>query len=93
MHSVDVAVGICRSVLSSENKRMLWVSEDFAVGFVVASDVASSCKTTDYWVPEFERSIAWNDPAIGIQWPIRGEPFLSAKDKHAKTLAKAEQFA
>jgi dTDP-4-dehydrorhamnose 3,5-epimerase len=50
-------------------------------------------KTTDYWAPEFERSIAWNDPAIGIQWPIQGEPALSAKDRQAKSLAEAEHFA
>ena len=93
MHSVDVAVDICRSVLSPENKRMRWVSEDSAIGFVVASDVASPCKTTDYWAPEFERSIASNDPAIGIQWHIRGEPSLSAKDQQTKAVAKAEQFA
>lgn len=46
-------------------------------------------KTTDYWAPEFERSIAWNDPAIGIQWPIQGEPSLSAKDQRAKALVSA----
>ena len=50
--------------------------------------------TTDYWAPEFERSLAaWNDPAIGIQWPIQGEPSLSAKDQQAKALAEAEHFA
>ena len=100
----DVAVDIRRSSptfgqyaaveLSAENKRMLWVPEGFAHGFVVVSDTAEFLyKTTDYWAPEFERSIAWNDPAIGIQWPIQGEPSLSAKDQQAKALAEAEHFA
>ncbi len=100
----DVAVDIRRSSptfgqyaaveLSAENKRMLWVPEGFAHGFVVLSDTAEFLyKTTDYWAPEFERSIAWNDPAIGIQWPIQGEPSLSAKDQQAKALAEAEHFA
>lgn len=100
----DVAVDIRRSSptfgqyaaveLSAENKRMLWIPEGFAHGFVVLSDTAEFLyKTTDYWMPEFERSIAWNDPAIGIQWPIQAEPSLSAKDKQAKALAEAEHFA
>ena len=80
--------------LSAENKRMLWVPEGFAHGFVVVSDTAEFLyKTTDYWAPEFERSIAWNDPAIGIQWPIQGEPSMSVKDQQAKALAHAEHFA
>jgi dTDP-4-dehydrorhamnose 3,5-epimerase len=100
----DVAVDIRRSSptfgqhvgveLSADNKRLLWVPEGFAHGFVVVSDTAEFLyKTTDYWAPEFERSIAWNDPAIGIQWPIQGEPSLSTKDQQAKALAKAEHFA
>lgn len=100
---LDVAVDIRRSSptfgqhvgveLSADNKRMLWVSEGFAHGFVVLSDTAEFLhKTTDYWEPEFERSIAWNDPAIGIQWPIQGQPSLSAKDQQAKALAEAEHF-
>jgi len=100
----DVAVDIRRSSpsfgqsvgleLSAENKRMLWVPEGFAHGFVVISETAEFLyKTTDYWMPEFERSIAWNDPAIGIQWPIQGQPSLSAKDQQAKSLAEAEHFA
>ena len=99
----DVAVDIRRSSptfgqhvgveLSADNKRMLWVPEGFAHGFVVVSDTAEFLyKTTDYWAPEFERSIAWNDPAIGIQWPIQGEPSLSVKDQQALPLAKAEHF-
>lgn len=75
------------------DKRMLWVPEGFAHGFVVLSGTAEFLyKTTDYWAPEFELSIAWNDPAIGIQWPIQGEPSLSAKDQQAKALAEAEHF-
>ena len=66
----------------------------FAHGFVVLSGMAECLyKATDYWAPEFERSISWNDPAISIQWPIQGEPALSAKDQQAKPLAKAEHFA
>jgi len=100
----DVAVDIRRSSpsfgqyvaveLSGENKRMLWIPEGFAHGFLVISDTAEFLyKTTDYWAPEFERSIAWNDPAIAIQWPTEGESTLSAKDQQGKTLAKAEHFA
>lgn len=100
----DVAVDIRKSSptfgqhvaaeLSAENKRMLWIPEGFAHGFVVISDTAEFLyKTTDYWAPEFERSIAWNDPAIGIQWPIQGEPTLSAKDQFGKSLVDAEHFA
>jgi dTDP-4-dehydrorhamnose 3,5-epimerase len=80
--------------LTAENKRMHWIPEGFAHGFLVLSDTAEFLyKTTDYWAPEFERGIAWNDPAIGIQWPIQGEPTLSAKDQQAKPLAEAEHFA
>jgi dTDP-4-dehydrorhamnose 3,5-epimerase len=100
----DVAVDIRKSsptfgqwagaVLSAENKRQLWVPEGFAHGFVVTSDSADFLyKTTDYWAPEFERIIAWNDVAIGIEWPIQGEPALSAKDQQGKLLAQAEHFA
>jgi dTDP-4-dehydrorhamnose 3,5-epimerase len=100
----DVAVDIRKSSptfgqyvgleLSAENKRMMWIPEGFAHGFVVTSDTAEFLyKTTDYWAPEFERSIAWNDPAVGIHWPIQGEPALSAKDQIGKPLAEAECFA
>lgn len=99
----DVAVDIRRSSpsfgqhvsveLSAGNKRMLWVPEGFAHGFVVLSDTADFVyKATDYRAPQFERSIAWNDPRIGIQWPIRGEPILSEKDQQARPLADAECF-
>jgi dTDP-4-dehydrorhamnose 3,5-epimerase len=80
--------------LSAENKRQMWVPEGFAHGFLVTSDNAEFLyKTTDYYAPEYERSILWNDPEIGIVWPITGEPTLSNKDKVAKLLAEAEVFA
>nr|WKF58535.1 dTDP-4-dehydrorhamnose 3,5-epimerase [Paraburkholderia busanensis] len=79
--------------LSAENHRQLWVPPGFAHGFVVLSDSAQVFyKTTDYWYPEHERCIVWNDPAIGIEWPIDGEPLLAAKDAAAKHLAEAECF-
>jgi dTDP-4-dehydrorhamnose 3,5-epimerase len=100
----DVAVDIRRSsptfgqwvgqILSAENKRQLWVPEGFAHGFVVLSDTAECLyKTTDYYAPEHERCIVWNDPAIGIQWPIEGTPVLSGKDRQGKSLVEAEHFA
>jgi dTDP-4-dehydrorhamnose 3,5-epimerase len=79
--------------LSAENKRQLWIPVGFAHGFVVLSEQADFLyKTTDYWAPQYERSILWNDPEIGIDWPINGEPLLSVKDKAAKALANAEVF-
>ncbi|MHB1051851.1 MAG: dTDP-4-dehydrorhamnose 3,5-epimerase [Thiobacillus sp.] len=100
----DVAVDIRHSsptfgqwvgeTLSAENKRQMWVPEGFAHGFVVLSDTAEFLyKTTDYYAPEHERCIAWNDPAIAIQWPLDGKPALSAKDQQGKSLAEAEHFA
>jgi dTDP-4-dehydrorhamnose 3,5-epimerase len=81
-------------ILSAENKRQMWVPEGFAHGFVVLSDTAECLyKTTTYWAPEFERCIAWNDPAIAIQWPLAGAPVLSAKDQQGKSLAEVEHFA
>ena len=83
-----------RKILSAENKRQMWVLEGFAHGFVVLSDTAECLyKTTGYYAPENERCIAWNDQTIGIQWPIDGEPVLSAKDQQGKSLAEAEHFA
>ena len=80
-------------ILSAENKRQLWVPEGFAHGFLVLSDTAECLyKTTDYYAPEHERCIAWNDQAITIQWPIDGEPVLSVKDRQGKSLAEAEYF-
>ena len=81
-------------MLSAENKRQLWIPEGFAHGFVVTSESAEFLyKTTDYWAPEFERSILWNDPEIGIKWPITGEPILSGKDQAGQPLKSAEVFA
>jgi dTDP-4-dehydrorhamnose 3,5-epimerase len=81
-------------ILSADNKRQLWIPEGFAHGFLVISDTAEFLyKTTDYYAPEFERSLLWNDPAVGIQWPVQGEPVLSNKDKTAKLLSEAEVFA
>ncbi len=99
----DVAVDIRKSsprfgqwtgvVLSAENQRQLWIPPGFAHGFVVLSDKAEFLyKTTDYWAPEYERSLQWNDPAIGIEWPIQGEPVMSAKGQQGKLLADAEVF-
>ena len=99
----DVAVDLRKSsstfaqwvgeILSADNKKQLWIPEGFAHGFVVLSDTAEFLyKTTDYWAPEFERSIAWNDPEIAIEWPLNLEPSLSGKDKLAGTLASSEQF-
>ena len=80
--------------LSAENKRQMWIPPGFAHGFVVTSDAAEFLyKTTDYWAPEHERSLLWNDPAIGIEWPLDGAPTLSAKDQVGKLLAEAEVFA
>jgi len=100
----DVAVDIRKSsptfgqwvgeTLSADNKRQMWVPEGFAHGFVVLSDSAEFLyKTTDYYAPEHERCIAWDDPVIGIQWPHVGVPALSAKDQQGKALAEAEHFA
>ncbi|MET0267405.1 MAG: dTDP-4-dehydrorhamnose 3,5-epimerase [Duganella sp.] len=80
--------------LSAENKRQVWIPPGFGHGFVVTSEAASFLyKTTDYWAPEFERAVLWNDPAIGIEWPLDGAPVLSAKDQRALPLAQAEVFA
>ncbi len=71
--------------LSSENKHQLWIPEGFAHGFVVLSEQADFLyKTTDYWAPEYERSILWNDADIGIEWPIDFSPSLSSKDALAR---------
>ena len=80
-------------VLSADNNKQLWVPEGFAHGFLVLSDAAEFLyKTTDYYAPEFECSIIWNDSDIAIKWPLDVEPTLSVKDQQAKTLATAEQF-
>lgn len=99
----DVAVDVRKSsptfgkwagfILSAENKRMAWIPAGFAHGFVVLSEYAEFLyKTTDYWAPEHERCIRWDDPEIGIAWPFQGEPTLSAKDLAGKPLREAEVF-
>ena len=99
----DVAVDLRRSspnfgkwvgvVLSADNHRQLWVPPGFAHGFVVTSDSAEFLyKTTDYWYPEFERSLLWNDPAVGVVWPLQEQPQLAAKDAAGTPLTKADVF-
>ena len=101
----DVAVDIRRSsptfgnwvgeILSEENKRQLWVPPGFAHGYYVISDWAEVLyKVTDVYAPEWERTIRWNDPAIGIEWPIieGTKPLLSEKDVNGDTLDKADLF-
>lgn len=79
--------------LSAENKRQAWIPPGFAHGFVVLSETAEFLyKTTDYWAPEHERCIAWDDAVIGIDWPLQGTPQLSAKDRLGVPLADAEVF-
>ncbi|WP_017942180.1 MULTISPECIES: dTDP-4-dehydrorhamnose 3,5-epimerase [unclassified Thioalkalivibrio] len=100
----DVAVDIRKSsptfgrwvgeYLTAENKRMLWVPPGFAHGFCVTSDTAEfQYKCTDYYAPEHERSIRWDDPDLGIAWPLEHEPLVSAKDQQGLPLAQAECFA
>jgi dTDP-4-dehydrorhamnose 3,5-epimerase len=82
-------------VLSAGNKRMLWIPPGFAHGFYVLSDWAEVLyKTTEYYSPEWERTLVWNDPAVGIRWPIPPgpEPILSAKDASGARLADAEVY-
>lgn len=101
---LDVAVDIRRSshtfgqwvafTLSAQDKRMAWVPEGFAHGFLVLSDSAEFLyKATNYYAPEFERCILWNDPQIGIAWPLTtAAPILSAKDQAGKPLSEAEVY-
>jgi len=100
----DVAVDLRRSSptfgrwvgveLSEHNHRQLWIPPGFAHGFVVTSESADFLyKTTDYYAPEHERCIAWNDPALGIAWPLDVAPQLSAKDRAGLLLAQAETYA
>jgi len=99
----DVAVDIRKSSptfgqwvgveLSAENHRQLWVPPGFAHGFLVLSETADFLyKTTDYYAPEYERCIRWDDSAIGIQWPMKEAPSLSGKDVQSKSLNDAEIF-
>jgi dTDP-4-dehydrorhamnose 3,5-epimerase len=101
----DVTVDLRRSsatfgrwvgaVLSSQNKKQIWIPPGFAHGFYVLSEWAEVVyKTTDYYAPEWERSLLWNDPALGIEWPLLNgrPPVLSEKDFHGKLLLEAELF-
>lgn len=79
--------------LSAENKRMFWVPPGFAHGFLVLSEFAEFLyKTTDYYAPQYERSLLWNDPDLNIDWPIDGNPILSVKDRDAQPLKTAEVY-
>ena len=100
----DVAVDLRRNsqtfgrwtghTLSAENKCMMWVPPGFAHGFYVTSEFAEFLyKTTDYWYPEHERCLAWNDPVLGITWPLIGEPQLAAKDSAGLRLDQAEVYS
>jgi dTDP-4-dehydrorhamnose 3,5-epimerase len=86
----------CGATLSEENRRQMWVPAGFAHGFLVLSEYAEFLyKTTDFYAPEHERCIAWNDPQIGVRWPLPAglsEPSLSAKDKAGARLRDAEVF-
>lgn len=99
----DVSVDLRRSspsfgqwvgmTLSGDNKRQLWIPEGFAHGYLVISDSAELLyKTTDYWAPEHERCIVWNDADIGIDWPLNNFPSLSQKDVNGQRFAEAEFF-
>ncbi len=79
--------------LSEENNRQFWIPPGFAHGFLVTSDSADFLyKTTDYYAPEHERSLAWNDPDVGVAWPLDAAPLLSAKDLAGKPLGECETF-
>ena len=99
----DVAVDLRRSSptfgrwvgerLSAANRRMLWIPEGFAHGFLVLSERAQFLyKTSDYYAPEGDRGLRWNDPRIGVEWPLEGEPQLSGKDAQAPLLEAADTF-
>jgi dTDP-4-dehydrorhamnose 3,5-epimerase len=100
---LDIAVDIRRSsptfgqwascLLSAENKRQFWIPEGFAHGFVVLSDSAEFLyKTTNYYAPQYDRVILWNDPDLGVDWQLKGEPILSAKDQAGKRFKEADLF-
>ena len=99
----DVAVDIRKSsatygqwvgeFMSAENKKQLWIPEGFAHGFVVTTETAEVLyKTTDYYAPEYERCIAWNDLEVGVQWPVNEKPLLSTKDAQGMMLSQSEVF-
>jgi dTDP-4-dehydrorhamnose 3,5-epimerase len=100
---LDVAVDLRRSSptfggweavrLSGENKRMLWIPKGFAHGFRVISETAQVLyKATDYYAPEFERTLAWNDPNLKIEWELDGDPIVSARDQRGVMLRNADTF-
>jgi len=100
---LDIAVDIRRSsptfgqwascLLSAENKRQFWIPEGFAHGFVVLSDSAEFLyKTTNYYAPQYDRVILWNDPDLSVDWQLKGEPILSDKDKAGKRFKEADLF-
>lgn len=99
----DVAVDLRRSSanfgkwtgieLSANNKRQLWIPQGFAHGFIVTSESAEFLyKTTDYWYPEYERSLLWCDPALGISWPFHEDIKLASKDAAGMNLSEADTF-
>lgn len=99
----DVAVDLRRTsptfgkwtgtILSAENKHLLWIPQGFAHGFLVLSESADFLyKTTDYYAPEHERCIAWNNPDIAIKWPLQGQPIVSARDQKGTAFRNAEVF-
>lgn len=99
----DVVVDLRRSsptfgrwagrILSADNHEQLWIPPGLAHGFAVLSETAEVLyKTTDYWYPEHERVLLWNDPAIGVAWPIEGAPLLAPKDEAGKPFEHAELF-
>lgn len=99
----DVAVDLRRSspnfgrwagvTLSGENKQQLWIPEGFAHGFYVLSDSAEFLyKATDYWHPEHERSVLWDDPELGIGWPLSGAPLLADKDNNGRLISAADSY-
>jgi dTDP-4-dehydrorhamnose 3,5-epimerase len=80
--------------LSADNRLQLWIPPGFAHGFLAVSESAECVyKTTDYWSPEHERTLLWNDPALGITWPLAGDAIVSSKDRAGVPLAQAEVFA
>ena len=99
----DVAVDLRRSsasfgrwvgtTLSADSRRMIWIPAGFAHGFVVLSEYAEvQYKATDYYAPEHERTLLWNDPALAIGWPFSGEPVMAEKDRRGLPLERAETF-
>ena len=81
------------ATLDASSARCMWIPVGFAHGFVVLSDAAEvQYKTTDYYAPEHERSLLWNDPALGIAWPLSGDPVLSDKDRRGLPLAQADTY-